>query len=525
MLLAHLVTCQPSTAAATTQLALPRSYAMGPDWLQVAHLAYAGGLLVAWRTWRPWRIDDKLERADDRQEEEDEDEPATVFPRRSPSASFASRALSFPHLHHRVSLVLHLLFLLLAYCAVSRVQEAASIELQHAGLIDGAYRTSTRGGLKATTLQHAGLRHPNDAADLIPRQRGGRLSVKEIMERDVAHLLRKQHAADQLDPDEFEGEVAPKKLQPQQHDLHAPPYDASLLTEHAAPALLFHLVSLPLALAHLILYSPWSFTDARRFVPTSLAFFLKPRWRAMMQATFGTGWLMQISLMATMYCLLTVENLHPLEESSSAGELADSLGSVHPYGLLTGLLYLPFFLFHSMRFFLSFLHWWRFDQIYPQVGKSKETVRQRREKEEAKRQGKKTGRATGTAPSATTVALASASSSPTVDRMPKRVSVTGASSSSTMASRHSESSSEGEQSNSEGDEEGGMDMEMLRELASFAPSGDSSAVGVASLDPNADPMAPSAVIQKLRQTPKLLELLEKQQKDRLAAKQGAKKKQ
>lgn len=509
-----------------------------PDWLQCAHLLYLAALFFAYRTWRGWKLEDKLIRVDPNEV----DEPIrTVFPMRrsgAPSTS-SSAALPFTHIHHRLSLILHILFLFLSYLAAARVQQAASLELQHSGLIKSDHQplysasssSAATAALKYGAIQDSSLRHPRDASDLIPKQRGGRFTVQEIMEKDVAHLLQRQkkeeerQAAsgkqrvergeedeedDDLDSDEFEGTSKPSHVQPQRSSSDLPTYDPSALTDHAAPALLFHLVSLPLCLAHLLLYSPYSFLDGRLPFPVSRSFFLKPRWKTRMQATFATGWLMVVTMMATMYCLLTVKDLHPPPPHS---DLTDSLGDLNPHGLLSGLLYLPFFLLGLMRWGMNAVQWWRFGEIYQQIGVSAEKVKKMREKREAKKQGPKKTSDSKKSTTATDTFSSSSSAAP-VERTPKRVSVTAAQPSSTLADDGSDHSDHSEEEQEE--EEERMDMEMLRELASFAPNDDSSSSSSlnAISSSSGDPVAPSSVIQKLRRTPKLLEILEKESKEK-----------
>jgi hypothetical protein len=342
--------------------------------------------------------------------------------------------------------------------------------------------------------------------------------VQEIMEADVAHLLAKQHA-----------HTTKKQSQQQQRNPVQPRTGHSSSNDDgddgsALIALLFHVLALLLSTAHMLFYDSWVRIDprggvdgTRRWrVPDSLG--LSRHAFSHFVATTLTAHLMLLCLCVALGCLLRAE----VGETNADGGSPDSAllhwmlapgqeddevlvsrlrRQLSPATLLTGIMYLPFFLLHAARFVLNALLWWRFKSFFPNIGLVRK--RQRSKKHD------QTGASSG-AKNATAKQLAKK----------RRDAVTA-----TAASAE--------------EEEEEFDMSDLGTLASFADadsiaasSEGSAAFSVESVhaaleaDPSGDAlMAPSALMAKLRATPKLHRMLEEQerlqQRQRKEARQAA----
>ena len=374
----------------------------------------------------------------------------------------------------------------------------------------------------------SGRSGPETAEDLVPLQRGGRRSVQEIMEGDVAHLLTKQNAPTTKQQQQQQQQPSQQQRNPvQPRARHSSSHDDGD-DGSALIAALFHVLALLLSTAHMLFYSSWVRIDprggvdgTRRWrVPDSLG--LSRHAFSHFVATTLTAHLMLLCLCVALGCLLRAE-VGDRNSNGSDGSSPDSAllhwmlapgqeddevlvsrlrRQLSPATLLTGCMYLPFFLLHAARFVLNALLWWRFKSFFPNIG----LVRKRQ-------RSKKTG-ATSGAKNATAKQLAK--------------------------KRRDAAAATAEQE--EEDEE--FDMSDLGALASFADASadgasveDGSAAATAAFsvesvhaaleaDPSGDTlMAPSALMAKLRATPKLRRMLEEQdrlqQRQRKEARQAA----
>lgn len=395
--------------------------------------------------------------------------------------------------------MLHAVCIVGATYACMRVENAAVLELRSSGLMRG-------GRLQSTSDADSSLRHPHDAERLIPKQRGGRQSVQEIMQQDVAHIINA--AADVKQATTSGGR--------RKHiGTNNAPSSSKPSSSTGAPALLFHLLSLPLCFAHMLLYSPWSWIDPR--VATDIkGTFIKPRTRNIFQATTATAILMISALLASMYCLMATDV--DIDTAAAAGVVDDGdllstlrlrASGVSVSGLLSGLLYAPFLLFHLTRFGLNLIFQWRFKELFPIVATTRERARDIRHKRRANKKRTRDDKQTTNTANALSTAT-TPTSTPAASAAPTTV----------QPQSRAESDSESEYDSDTALPDSArtpLDFSLLRDLASLNAAGISPDVAAAAgpferevSDPPPGSMEPSQLMQRLRHTPKIAEILKQE---------------
>ena len=474
-------------------------------WLLWIHAAYAlGHLVAAWLT-REWNPIDTLQPI--RERAPAEVNKRVILPPPPPYRRMGP--LPFHHIRNRPALIVHALCLALAYLSCVRVEPQAAREFND--MVTPHYNalftpTGSRHA-RRDAAHSAELRAPRDAEDLVPRQRGGKRTVQEIMEMDVAHLIHKNNNAGEEQAKDSKGANDAALTS-------SPPADPSPLTDiddgSAFVALLFHSIGLLLALAHQIFFSGWSWIDpraaSRLAAPSTHGL---PRGVAHhFLATTATAYLQLASQFVALYCIMRAgTDADPPREVDHAGPSdGQRLDEISPTGLLSGLMFLPFFFLHAHRFLTNHLLWWRFKQFFPRIGF---IVRARKPQsadgEDAAVGGSAIARRIQKARAARLAFEAAAA-------------IRLAANEGAIMSDASDDS----------DDDDGMDLAELRELAAFAPESDAAAASAASSSSaaseaaDAASLAPSAYMQKLRDTPKIQQLLAEQQRERKKAKEQAK---
>lgn len=476
-------------------------------WLLWIHACYAVAHLAAASLTREWNPIDTLQPI--RERDPSEANKRVVLPPPPPYRRMGR--LPFHHVRNRPALIVHALCLALAFMACVRVEPQAEREFNdmvtphyNALFTPAGSRHTRRGSAHSVT----DLRAPRDAEDLVPRQRGGKRTVQEIMEMDVAHLIKnKKQTGEQPEP--ANAAVAPSSLP-------VVPVPERPLTDFddgsALVALLFHSIGLLLALAHQIFFSGWSWIDpraaSRLAAPATHGL---PRGVAHhFLATTATAYLQLASQFVALYCIMRAgTDADPPRETDHAaragGGAADGqrLDDITPNGLLSGLLFLPYFLLHAHRFLTNHLLWWRFKIFFPRIGF---IVRAKRN------------------PSAQEDGDDAAVGGSAVARRIQKARAEREASAAAAAAAAADAGASSSDAGSEDDEDDGVDLAELRELAAFAP--DSSAAASSSSAANeagdAASLAPSAYMQKLRDTPKIQQLLAEQQRAKKQAKEQTK---
>ena len=444
-------------------------------------------------------------------------------------AQRSGRALPLTHARSRPGLLLQLLCAALALLACTRVLPQAERELRvamathfsPAGVAARAHpiHHRSRGAAAASGADAVGPRGdrnaPRHAEDLVPIQRGGRRTVREIMEQDVAHLLPPRTTTGQPQPQpQLQRTFSETERRNAGASAHSKEEDGSALG-----GVVFHALGLLLSLAHWCFYAGWSRLNPQRRWSTPGHLVLSRGASRHFRATTATGALMQLANTLALYCLMRAgTDSDSLEDWGHDSSHVDSLladqadpllsvraaATVSPGGLLTGLAYLAYFLVHTHRFALNAQLWWRFRSFFPRIGvPPKRKVRGAR---------------------AAAAAATSATASGSAGDLRKRE----------RGVRRRRAAAEEEEEGAGFDAEmEQIDMHELAALAAFASdSGNGSGHAAPSpraiaaaleLDPSGDTlMAPSPLIQKLRNTPKLEEVRIKEQKERIKKMQESK---
>jgi len=434
----------------------------------------------------------------------------------SSSPSSTPRSPPFLHLHSRPGCILHLLVLALSLFACLHVTPQASEDLERSGLMrpssDGGRWWFQRPPMQPTSTRrcshpstHVHVPAPGDAADLVPRQRGGKRSVQDILESDVAHLLPKKPSSNQ--------QAGPESGECIDEGTSTLPSDSSFSSTRNHPfrgsalvSIIFHILSLLFTFTHSILYSPWSHIDPRRPPPSAASSIIRPRLRQLFQATSCIAYLMLTAIMISIGALFRVQS-----DTGGDNGSDDSSGSFNSVaggpGLVASLLYLPFLLFHGYRFAANVVFMARFHSIFPRAAPKRADKANRAKKQD------KDSHANATAQQQQQEGSDSDSDSNSAGtKLTQR-----------KRGRQRKPSSNESQESLDEDALAALDMTPISEIAAFAdghPSASSSSSSTSTTSSSVslsdlDSLQPSRLIQRLRGTPAVLQLFEQEQMDRI----------